>query len=109
MRLTLEPLQLPLSLDASGGVRVGGTRVPLDTVIYAFLEGATAEEIVEDFPTLDVADIHVLIGYYLRNRDAVDAYLREREVEAEAIRAEHLARFPQDGIRERLLARRRSE
>ncbi len=34
---------IPLETDADGVVRVGGTRVTLDTVVAAFKEGATAE------------------------------------------------------------------
>ena len=45
----------PLLVDADGVVRVGQTRVTLDTVVTAFLEGATAEEIVEQYPSLQLA------------------------------------------------------
>ena len=38
---------VPLKLDSDGTIRVGGTRVPVDTVILAFHDGATAEEIAE--------------------------------------------------------------
>ena len=37
---------IPLETDSSGVVRVGKTRVTLDTIVAAFCEGATAEEIV---------------------------------------------------------------
>ena len=56
---------VPLSTDEAGVLRVAGTRVSLDSVIYAFSEGATPEEIVQAFPTLDLAAIYSVIGYYL--------------------------------------------
>ena len=36
----------PLRLDVDGNLLVGGTRVPLDTVVGEYEDGASAEEIV---------------------------------------------------------------
>jgi uncharacterized protein (DUF433 family) len=96
-----------LIVDSGGTIRVGGTRVSLDTVVAAFLEGADAEEIVAQYPSLDLADTYAAISYYLRHRSEVDSYLRERAEQAQAVRAEVERRLPPDGIRARLLARRR--
>jgi len=98
----------PLAADSDGVVRVGGTRVTLDTVVAAFLDGATAEEIVSQYPSLELADAYAAIGYYLRHRSQVESYLRERAEQAQCVRAEAERRFPPDGIRARLLARRHS-
>jgi uncharacterized protein (DUF433 family) len=68
--------------------RVGETRVSLDSVIYSYRSGSTAEEIVRDFDTLKLADVHMVLAYYLNHRADVDAYLAQREVEAERIRLE---------------------
>lgn len=100
---------VPLAADTDGVIRVGKTRVTLDIVIEAFSEGATAEEIVQQYPTLHLADVYHVIGYYLRRRSEVDAYLRERRAQADAVRKENEARFDPRGIRDRLLARRRSQ
>jgi uncharacterized protein (DUF433 family) len=99
----VEPI--PLSTDMGGLIRVAGTRVTLDTVIDAFLTGASPEEIAQDFPVLRLDDIYAVLTYYLRHRGEVDAYLRERRARGEAIRREIEAHFPQAGLRERLLAR----
>jgi uncharacterized protein (DUF433 family) len=48
---------LPLETDADGVVRVRRTRVTLDTIVPAFTEGATAEEIVQQYPSISLADI----------------------------------------------------
>jgi len=87
-------------------VRVGETRVTLDTVIAAFEEGATAEEIVYQYPSLDLADVYAVLSYYLQQRDEVEAYLRQRRRQAAAVRRQNEARFDPHGIRDRLLARR---
>jgi uncharacterized protein (DUF433 family) len=102
----IAPEPMPLELDRDGVMRVGGTRVTLDTVVAAFNEGATAEEIAQQYPTLSLADIYAVIGYYLRRRDEVESYLLKRRELAEAVRQENEARFNPVGVRERLLARR---
>lgn len=80
--------------------------MPLATVITAFKQGDTPEEIVADFDTLDLADVYVVLAYYLRHQEDVEAYLREQQREADELRREVEARFSQAGLRERLLARR---
>ncbi|HWE36611.1 MAG TPA: DUF433 domain-containing protein [Isosphaeraceae bacterium] len=106
MDATLEAAPLPLDVDADGVIRVAGTRVTLDTVVAAFLEGATAEEIAQQYPSLDLGDVYAVIGHYLRRRDQVERYLLGRRQSAEAIRRENEARFDPRGVRDRLLARR---
>ena len=90
-------------------MRVGDTRVPLDTVIFAFKQGATPEEIVADYSTLNLPDVYAVITYYLQNQAEVEAYLQQREGQRDEAHREMGARFPQAGIRERLLARRQSD
>ena len=105
LAITIEPV--PLEVDANGVVRVGKTRVTLDTVVTAFLEGATAEEIAEQYPSLHISDIYSVIGYYLKHKTEINAYLLERQHQAAVIREEAEQRFNPVGIRERLLARRK--
>ena len=106
MSITLETKSVPLTADAHGVLRVGSTRVPLDRVIYAFNEGASAEEIVMRYSTLDLADVYAVVAHYLNHKAEVDRYLDERREQAARVRAEVERRFPPDGIRARLLARR---
>ena len=96
---------IPLAMDADGVLRVGGTRVTLDTVVGAFQNGATPEEIVVQYPALALADVYAVISYYLQNRANVEAYLHERQAFAAEVRKQNEARFNAQGIRERLLAR----
>ena len=74
--LVIEVAPVPLEVDADGVVRVGGTRVTLDTIVDAFQVGATAEEIVHKYPSLDLADVYSVISFYLQRQPDVEAYLR---------------------------------
>ena len=92
--------------DEHGVIRVGNTRVTLETVIHAFQRGETPEQIVDDFDVLNLADIYGVIAYYLQNRDEVDEYVRRAEAEAKEMRRDIEARDPDlAGLRERLQKR----
>ena len=106
MTLPIATEPIPLRVTSDGVAFVGKTRVPLDTVVAAFLNGATAEEIVQRYDTLDLADVYAVIAYYLRHRGDVEAYLARRESQRAEVRRQNEARFDPTGIRERLLARR---
>jgi uncharacterized protein (DUF433 family) len=108
MNISFAAETIPLTSDTDGNVRVGGTRVGFETIIASFSEGATAEEIVQRYPSLHLADVYQVIGYYLRRPSDVDAYLRERRDHAEEVRKENEARFDPEGVRDRLLVRRTS-
>jgi len=102
-RLTSVPSPLRL---ADGVLRVGRTRVSLDTVIYAFNQGYTPKVILRKYPSLELADIYCTIAYYLWNRGMIDTYLEKRRKFEEEVRREIEAEEPFEEIRERLLARR---
>ena len=84
---------IPLRADAHGAIRVSDTRVTLDTLIARYHQGDSPEAIHEGFPTVPLTDIYAVIAYYLAHRDEVDAYLRERDEEAERIRQEVEANY----------------
>jgi uncharacterized protein (DUF433 family) len=109
MNLVLEREAPPLNEDESGAVRVGNSRVLLETVIRAFQDGASPESIVHRYATLSLSDVYNTIGYYLRHQDAVEAYLSQREQLAESVR-ERLSSVQPDLslIRARLLSQRNS-
>jgi uncharacterized protein (DUF433 family) len=106
MVLPLNNDPLPLRTDRDDVIRVGGTRVTLDTVIGAFQQGADAGEIVERYPSLSLADVHAVLSYYLRHRTEIEEYLRERQRQAEEVQRQNEARFDPQGLREKLLARK---
>ena len=97
---------LPLETGPDGVIRVRGTRVTLDAVWAAFSEGATAEEIVQQYPSLSLADAYQAIGYCLRNPVLVERYLTARSDSGEEVRRSNESRWSPTGIRARLLERR---
>ncbi len=60
MSLVIAPEPVPLATNVDGVVLVGGTRVPLATVVGAFNEGSTPEEIVLQYSSLRLADIYIV-------------------------------------------------
>ena len=105
MTLEIASRPVPLALDGDGVVRIGGTRVTLETIVDAFKRGATAEEIAQQYPTVALSDVYSVLGYYLHQREEVEAYLGERTARSEAIRSEIESEFDQIGIRDRLVRR----
>jgi len=78
----------------------------LDVVVRAFNRGATAEEIVQKFPSLELSDVYQVIGYYLKYRTELCEYFKTRELEEQALLADHPEWSPA-GLRDRLMARQR--
>jgi uncharacterized protein (DUF433 family) len=65
---------------------VSGTRVSLDSVVHAFMAGASAETIAQAFPILTLEQVYGTITFYLAHRDEVDRYLDARSDDFEATR-----------------------
>lgn len=108
METILQPEQPPLRRDDSGALRVGTSRVLAELVIRAFQDGATPEAIAQRYPSATLMDIYAVIAYYLRHREEMEAYLAEREQQAQEVR-QRIERHQGDlaDLRSRLLAQRR--
>jgi uncharacterized protein (DUF433 family) len=106
MTLAIVAEPAPLAANVDGVILVGRTRVTLDTVVAVFKQGATAEEMVYRYPSLNLADVYATIAFYLKRQSEVEAYLQQRQQQAQEIRAMNQARFDLQGLRDRLLARR---
>lgn len=78
-------MTIPLRTDAHGAIRIGDTRVLLELVIHAYYLGETPESIVESYPSLTTADVYAVLGYYLAHPDEIDAYVRQRDQQADQI------------------------
>src|SRR5437588_6593878 len=85
MPLTIQPDAPPLRVDDAGAVRVGKTRVLFVLVVREFQKGATPDQIVEAYDTLDLADVYAVVAYYLRHKAEVETYLAEYDREAEEV------------------------
>ena len=72
-----------------------------------FDAGATAEEIVQQYPSVALADVYQVIAYYLRHQSEIQAYITGRQQQAAQVREQNEQRFNPSGVRDRLLARRR--
>lgn len=99
-------LSVPLDHCADGVIRIAGTRVTLDTLVAAYDEGCSAELIVNQYPSLKLAEVYSIISYLLQHRQEIDRYLLQRENIRQQVQSENEKRFPPEGFRDRLLARR---
>lgn len=108
MPLTIEPETPPLRVDESGTIRVGKTRIILEVVVQAYQQGETPEGIVDMYETLELAEVYAVIAYYLRHQAEVEAYLANRNREADELRKqiEEAQRHLPD-LRGRVLAARK--
>jgi uncharacterized protein (DUF433 family) len=105
MPISIQADMPPFSYSSDGVIRVGGTGIPLERVIRAFLAGMTPEQIVHDFDVLKVEDAYATINYYLHHREEVEAYLQSTSKETLRTREEMERQFDPTGVRARLLAR----
>ncbi|MCC5668032.1 DUF433 domain-containing protein [Nostoc sp. CHAB 5784] len=64
---------------------VEGTRISLDSVVYAFRSGLSPESIVQSFPLLTLEQVYGAITFYLANRAEIDAYLAAEEAAFDAM------------------------
>ena len=97
----------PLRADReTGAVRIGDSRVTLDTVVGCFKRGDSPAAIAESFDALSLADVYAVIAYYLQRADEVDAYLESREEDSEQGWAIIEADPKNQALRERMTARR---
>ena len=76
----------PYVEQRDGGYWVAETRVSLDSIVYAFLDGQTAESIAQAFPVLTLEQVYGAIAFYLANRADIDAYLTKRRADFNAKR-----------------------
>lgn len=97
--------RVPLAKGDDGVIRVGGTRVTLETLVTTFDAGATPEEIAQDYSALKLDDIYAVITYYLRHADEVAAYVEQRQAAADRLHGEITRSQDQTGLRQRLRAR----
>lgn len=66
---------------------VRGSRVPLESLVWLWRDGQSAEAICEAYPTLRLAEVYGAIAYYLDHQAEMDQQLAEGVVYFEAQRA----------------------
>ena len=73
---------------------ITGSRVSLDSIVYAFLAGQSAESIAQAFPVLTLEQVYGAIAFYLAHRQEVDRHLETQRQDFEAKRAAARAADP---------------
>jgi len=57
-------------------IRLKGHRIGLDNILNYHLEGASPEEILVHFPSLNLEKIYASLTYYYHNKNEIDSYLK---------------------------------
>jgi len=81
---------------APNDIRLKGTRVGIETILYDFIHRArTPEEIAQTYPSLTLEQVYATILYYLHNKKAVSKYLADwLEWNQQQIKAQQLNPSP---------------
>ncbi len=106
MEITFTATKPPLSVDRDGTIRVSDTRVTLRTLITAYKQGATPEQIAEAFTTLKLANVYLILGYYLEHEAEIETYLSTQEQRAAELRHQSDAAFHKTALYKRLMEAR---
>jgi uncharacterized protein (DUF433 family) len=95
----MEPMQNaePAGLDdrivrspgvRGGKPRIAGHRITVsDVAVWHERMGMSPDEIVAEYPSLGLSDVHYALAYYFDHRDEIDREIREGEQFAERFRA----------------------
>ena len=71
-----------------GKPRIAGHRITVaDVAIWYERMGMSPDEIVSEYPTITLSDVHAALSYYFDHRDEVDREIRDGEEFAEKLRA----------------------
>ena len=95
----------PFRWDEAGGIRIAPSRVTLDSILAAYHNGSTPEEIAIQFSVLSLEDIYSTIAYYLNHRQEIDNYLEQRNQKAQQLRQQLTQKHNLVDLRQRLLTR----
>ncbi len=93
-----------------GALRIGDTRVSLDSVYHRYISGASAQEIQESFPSLRLSEVYAALAYILDNREEVDEYIRRGEIHAAKVEAIVKDKFGKRSseLKQKMLARNKA-
>jgi len=105
--LPLNDQPIPIRIDEHGVARVGGTRIPLETIVAAFRRGASPEEIVHAYSALKLSDVYKAISFIIDHPGEIAEYMKA----VDADRATSLKLVEEHGdlyyLRDKLLALQR--
>lgn len=81
--------------ERDDGYWISGTRISLDSIVYAFRRGAAPETIRRSFPLLKLEEVYGAITFYLAHEREIDEYLRQSELKFEAEAQQRREQFRQ--------------
>ena len=99
----------PFHWDEAGGIRISKSRVTLDSILAAYHNGSTPEEIAVQYSVLPLEEIYAAIAYYLSHRQEIDNYLEQRRRKAQQQRNQFVQQCNLADLRQRLLDRYQSQ
>jgi len=70
--------------NVEGTYRIADSRASLDSLVYLYREGVSAEGMVASYPALTLEQVHAALAFYLGNQKEIDAYLIEGQRVAES-------------------------
>lgn len=74
------------SPDVCGGrLRVEGTRITVLQIATPYRQGLTAEDVLDRYPHLTLAQVYAALAYYHANREEIDAELAAEVAESERL------------------------
>jgi len=94
-------------VDEHGVMRIGNSRVMLDSIVAGFEQGHSPGTLQQQYPTLSLEEVYGAITYYFAHTDQVHAYLNRQDQLWEAWRARSATKS--SPVVERLRALRASE
>lgn len=68
------------------GYWIANSRVSLDTIVYAFIDGQSPEIIAQSLPVLTLEQIYGSIAFYLAHQPEVETYLERAKADFETRR-----------------------
>lgn len=74
-----------------GRPRIAGTRISIAQIAVWNKQGLSAEEILEEIPYLNLAQVYAALSYYHANRNEIEADLAAELGEYQRLEAEHRA------------------
>jgi uncharacterized protein (DUF433 family) len=78
-----------LEFLAPDEIRIRGTRIGLENVLYRLIDCAySPEAIVEQFPSLSLEQVHAVLEYHQQHRQKVDEYMAAWRSQKEHLQAE---------------------
>jgi len=107
--IAIEAETPPLKVWPDATIRIGQSRIKVERIIKAYLNGSSPEQFASDYPTVTVEEAYGAIFYYLRHKAKLDEHVAEMDRKGDDAQRLLEEKFgSQEGMRERMIARRQA-